>query len=310
MKKYLVALVAAVAFCSAASAVDFNRRAFECVSNQEVFASVLHRVVRLRKEPEKSPKARYNPTSFSVGYVYNKDFWHAGLSFNYENGSRKLNYAGDRGYKVRTSIPGFSLFGGFKTANGAYVNAHSFFGFATYKSKSGWNTAQSVGSGSKNHKTLFALGVEAGQVFDTGFCSILATPHIGIDYAYAPSERYHWTNGMQDSIKSQSYFEIPLGVSLAKSFYSAGWVVTPKIDLSLITSLGKMDPYNAHPGFAFRTAEGWKVSGISAGRVGGRISAGVDANMGDRIKLGVGYAFEGRSRYQDHRLTANFAFSF
>ena len=311
VKKYLIALVAAFAVTSVASAVDFNQRAYECVTTHEVFASILHRVVRGRKETEKYPRASYNPTSFSVGYVHRRDSWHAGLAFNYEGGKRKLNYRGVSGYKVDTGIPGFSLFAGTTTPNGIYVNAHTFFGFASYKAKNGWNGANQFGTGNKIHKTLFALGVEAGKIYDIGFCGLLATPHIGLDYAYAPSERYNWNGAVWDSIKSQSYFEIPLGVSLSKPLYaSGGWVITPKIDATLITSLGKMDPYNAHPGFAFRTADQWKVQGISAGRVGGRISAGVDASIGERLKVGVGYAFEGRNRYRDHRLTANLALAF
>lgn len=309
MNKHFLAFVVVCMLGSVASAVDFNPRAYECATTNEVFSSVLYRIVRLQKEPENNPKVRYNPISLAVGYTYRTADMHLGAAFNYEHGSRKLSYSSAGGYKVRTDIPGFSVFGGMNLGDGVYINGYSFLGFANYKSRDGWVGNSSLGSGNKTHKTLFALGGEAGKAFDTGFLTV--TPHVGLDYAYMPTERYNWSpSGFSDSIESQSYFEIPLGVSLSRNILVGGWNLTPKVDATLVTSLGKMDPYNAHPGIAFRTADAWKVAGISAGRIGGRIGAGVDANLTSSIKVGVGYAFEGRSRYQDHRLNANFALSF
>lgn len=311
MRRLCVALIAVCAFASASYGVDFNRRAYSCPYTNDVFVSILQRIGRGKKDYDQGDsRTRYNPTSFSVGYVHDVERWYAGASFNYETGSRKLTAVGDNKLKISTSMPGIALFGGITDGYGAYVDASMFFGFASFKGKDLRLNGVNIPGSDTDHKTMFALGLEAGKRFDFGhFGGLGLTPHVGIDYAYAPTERYR-TGGLTGSIDSQSYFEIPFGVTISKDFVFGGLNVTPKLDLTVVTSLGKMDPYNEHPGFAYRTAKGWKVAGISAGRIGGRITAGVDSRLSDRMKVGFDYAFEGRSRYQDHRLSANFAFSF
>lgn len=274
------------------------------------FASVMFRSVRLKKSHDDDPKAKYTPTSFAVGYAHNFGKLQLGAAFSYEGGNRKLDYSNGDNYKLRTNIPGFSIFGIYRPFdNNTYVSGSGFLGFASYKAKNLHMGGMNYGTGTTERKNLFSLGVEVGHAWRFSDLFVL-TPHIGVDYSYAPSEFYAWNGGAFDHLGSQSYWEIPIGVSISKTFLLGGFALTPKVDATLATNVGSVDPKNAHPGFAYRTADSWKVVGASAGSVGARLTAGVDARFTDRVKLGVEYTYEGRSEYNDHRVSATFALSF
>lgn len=297
--------MATVLTCSAVLGVDFYSRAYDCAPNQTVFVSAFQRYVKLKDSD--GPNNRYNPTSGAVGYLYSQGAWEVGGAFSYEHGTRKYS-AADSGFKVKSDIPGFSLFGTVRNPTGWYVEGSTFLGFGTFKARDMWNGGARVGSGDSNHKTVFAASVEAGKVFDLGY-DLALTPHIGVDYAYAPSERYA-RNGFGADYASQSFWEIPLGVSISKTFHQGAWSFTPRADATLVTSVGKIDNMNANPGFAYRTARGWKVAAIGGDHVGARLSAGIDAKVGDRTTLGIDYTYEGRKHYNDHRVSALLGWSF
>lgn len=305
MKRVLALGVAAVVACSAALGVDFSSRAYDCAPNQTVFVSAFQRYVRLKDSD--GPDNRYNPTAGAVGYVYSQGMWEVGAAFSYEHGTRKYK-TGNSGFKVQSDIPGISLFGTVRNPTGWYVEGTAFVGYGTFKSKDLWDGGNRLGSGDRNHKTMFAASLEAGKVFDFGYDMAL-TPHLGVDYAYAPRENYA-RNGLGANFASQSYWEIPLGVTLSRTFHYGAWSFTPRADATLVTSLGKIDNMNANPGFAYRTGRGWKVAAIGGDHVGARLSAGLDAKVGDRTTLGIDYTYEGRKHYNDHRISALLGWSF
>lgn len=304
-------------FCLAAQGVEFSRRSYECAPNQTFFVSGFQRFASL-KNGDGDVNARFNPTAGAIGYVYNQGLWHAGAAVSYEYGTRKYNYRTvDADYRVRSSMPGVSLFGGMTTPNGWYVDTAAFLGFGSYKAKDFDAMIGGVpvhsGSGNRQHNTAFAASIEAGRNFNLG-SDFLLTPHLGFDYAYTSGESYRFTNGattyrMAD-IDSQNYFEMPLGVSFSKMFYMGAWTLTPKVDLTMVNSFGKMDTMNAQPGFAYRTAKGWRVAGIGGDHVGGRVTAGMDAKLGDRTSIGLDYTYEARKSYHDHRISAMFGLAF
>ncbi|MCC8190128.1 MAG: autotransporter outer membrane beta-barrel domain-containing protein, partial [Planctomycetes bacterium] len=175
--------------------------------------------------------------------------------------------------------------------------------------KPGWSAADGgLGGGNRVHKTVYAVGVEGGRDFDLGG-SFFLTPHVGLDYAYTPGETYHWRT-TTDGLASQSYWEIPLGVTVSKVLDYGSWQVIPKVDVTMVNAIGNMDVMNAQPGYAYRTAKGWQVAGIGGDHVGARLSAGVDARIGGRTTVEFDYTYEGRKNYNEHRLSAMLGWSF
>lgn len=283
-----------------------NPNAYECVSVNQAFVSVMHRSVRLKKS--EGPRTKYTPTAFAVGYVHTMDKLQLGAAFNFEGGNRKLNYRNGAGYKVRTNIPGISAFGTYRPfVDSTYLSGSMFLGFANYKAKDPL-PANRISGTDKEHRNVFSMGLEAGRtwVFGQGF---QVTPHVGLDFSYAPSENYQFDQAW-DRIDSQTYWEIPLGVTLRKTFDFGGWLITPKADFTLVTRVGGVDPKNAHPGFSYRVADKWKTVGASADSFGARITLGVDARFNDRWTFSVEYIYEGRSKYNDHRISGSVGFAF
>lgn len=325
MKNFLcAALVAALILCASAQAGQYYSNAnggtrgydeyarypnaYECVSVDQAFVSVMHRSVRLKKS--EGPRTKYTPTAFAVGYAHTMDKLQLGAAFNFEGGNRKLRYRNTgSGYKVSTNIPGISVFGTYRPfADGTYLSGSLFLGFANYKAKGAYVGGAHLGGTDKEHRNVFSLGLEAGRtwVFGQGF---QVTPHIGLDVSYAPTERYRFA-GPGDSIDSQGYWEIPLGVTLRKTFGFGSWLITPKADFTLATRVGGVSPKNAHPGFSYRVADKWKTVGASTDSFGARVTLGVDARFTDRWTFGVDYTYEGRSQYDDHRISASVGYAF
>lgn len=301
-----IALGLAAAFlCVSAQAVDFSNKSY-CSSTHTVFASGFQRFASL-KNGDGRVSTDFNPTAGAIGYVYSPGMWHAGAAFSWESGTRR--YSGRNGitnnYRVESDMPGISIFGGIDTPNGWYVDADAFMGFGDYKSRR--IAAANNGRGSSEHNTVFAGGLEGGKNFDLGW--FFLTPHAGLDVAYTPSEHYNYTGGSYAN-KSQTYVEIPLGVSFSKVFDCGAWQIIPKVDVTMVNSIGHMDAMNSSPGFAYRTADKWKVAGIGGDHFGARLSAGVAAKMNDRTTLGLDYTYEGRDSYNDHRISASVGWSF
>lgn len=317
IRRLILGATALLFCCLVAQGANFSSRSYECATNQTVFFSGFQRFANL-KNGDGDVNTKYNPTAGAIGYVYNQGQWHAGAAFSYENGTRKYDYRTvDASYRIRSSTPGISIFGGMETPNGWYVDTAAFLGFGSYKSKRfdaamGGNRVH-VGSGNNQHNTNFALSLEGGKIFQLP-SDFLVTPHIGIDYAYTSGETYRFMDGgttyRMAAINSQNYFEIPLGVSFSKMFYMGNLTLTPKVDLTMVNSFGGMDTMNSQPGFAYRTAKGWRVAGGGGDHVGGRITAGMDAKLGDRTSFGVDYTYEARKRYHDHRISAMFGLAF
>lgn len=323
VRRSFVAALAMLAVCASAFSGQYQARgygrgydeyarnpnAYECVSVNQAFVSIMHRSVRLKKS--EGPRTKYTPTAFAVGYVHTMDKLQLGAAFNFEGGNRKLNYPGIARYKVRTNIPGISTFGTYRPfVDSTYLSASMFLGFANYKAKDLWTIRHgNVGGEDKEHRNVFSLGLEAGRtwVFGQGF---QVTPHVGLDFSYAPSERYNMAGVAWDHLDSQTYWEIPLGVTLRKTFDFGGWLITPKADFTLVTRVGGVDPKNAHPGFSYRVADKWKTVGASADSFGARITLGVDARFTDRWTFGVEYIYEGRSKYNDHRISGSVGYAF
>lgn len=300
-KTVLVTGLAAMLCCAAALGIDFSNRAYECPTSSTVFVSAFQRFASLKNSD--STHTRYNPTAGAVGYIHRQGMWEAGAAVSYEHGTRKYDES-NGSYRVRSNTPGVSLFGTVNAMNGWYVDASTFLGFGHYKPKD----LSGFGGGDSLNKTVFALGGEVGKNFELG-SGFLVTPHVGVDYAYTPTERHRWAGARRD-VDSQSYWEIPLGVSFSKTLNCGAWVVTPKVDLTLVNSIGGMDTINRQPGFAYRTNKGWRVAGIGGDHIGGRFTGGVAAKLNQRTEVGLDYTYEVRKSYNDHRLMAAFGWSF
>lgn len=305
-----IGLLAGLFFCAGAMAVDFGSRAYSCPTSHTVLASGFQRFARL-KNRDSDVATRFNPAAGAIGYVYSPGDWYAGAAVSWEYGTRKYGFRDlNGGARIRSNMPGVSLYGGMEFPEGWYADGGAFLGFGDYHAKNAHINQGQFGSGTTRHEEVFAANLEFGKKFDLGG-TFLLTPHAGLDYAYTPGEKFSWGDGaFAFSSRSQNYVEIPLGVSVSAPFDYGKWRITPKIDVTMVNSIGKMDAMNTAPGFAYYTPKGWRVAGIGGDHIGARLTAGVKANMSDRTSLGLDYTYEGRESYNDHRISAMFGLSF
>lgn len=307
-RKSLLGAVCLLFMAAAAGSVEFSSRAYECAPNNTVFVAGMQRWARLNNDSGISTNS-YNPTAAALGYVYRQAGWYAGAALNYEHGNRRydMRYS-NADYQLRTDRLGVSLYGGITRPEGWYVDADAYLGVASYRPRDLTGPANN-GDGDDFRKGAYAFGLEGGKDFDIGGNFVL-TPHLGFDYAHTPSETHRFGSDYSRYIDSQNYFEIPVGVRFSKQFAYGNWNILPRVDLTMVNSIGDMDTLNDQPGFAYRTAKSWKVAGIGGGHIGGRVTAGVDAKVNDRTSLGLDYTYEGRKDYNDHRVSANVGWSF
>ncbi len=301
-----------VLVCTAAQAVDFNPACYTGPKNS-IFVSGLQRFVTLKDEDGDFTKTRYRPTAVAVGYQFASQNWSAGMSLSFESGLSK-QFFDDGAIRLRDQTFGVSLFGTYTTPTGLYASSSFVAGFASERIKSGQIAGYDVSAGESEHSVRIGASIEFGKIFAVGN-GYRVTPHVGFDYSYMPGGSLEfYLAGIRDDHQtiSQNFYEVPMGVSVAKDFVACDWVITPSFDLTLVSRIGKLDASNINfrHGFAARTGSGWKVYGIGADHWGGRITAGIKAVKSERFDLGLEYTYEGRKDYNDHRITAGFGFSF
>lgn len=315
MTNSLRVLLAALLLSAPAMAVDFDPTCYT-TTNHQVFTSVLQRYVTAKHSDGRMSKTKYDPTAVALGYKYTTgNGWESGITFSYEQGNAKRDgrWSGDDyRFKVRDRTYGFTLFGTYTDPTGWYTKGSAFVGFANQKLKNGNDSLggryRSDGSRSS---TRFGASVELGKIYDFGD-GFRVTPHVGFDYAHAPKDRirvHDYVGGGRYHLNtdSQNFYEIPLGVGIAKDFVTYDWVVTPSLDVTMVSSFGniKDENMNYRAGFASNVGlNNWKVYGVGADHWGGRVTAGVKAIKSDRFDVGLNYTYEGRKKYNDHRLAA------
>lgn len=315
MRKTLYAVLAAFLVTVTAQAVDFNTRA--CLNPQsEVFFAGMQRFVTMKNskhDGERFSKTKYKPTSLAMGYQYQTEQLTAGIAMSYEIGKIKY-YDDDEFTKIRDRMFGFTLFGEYRFGCGYYAKGSAFVGFASQKLKSGYDGADKYTGNGSASSTRFGASLEFGKRFDFGN-GFLVTPHVGFDYSYLPNKDIPYRDAgvpEESPWPSQNFYEFPIGVTLAKDYQCGDWVFTPSVDLTLVTSVGgiKNRNMNGRPGFASYNGSEWKVYGIGAGHWGGRATAGIKAVKAGRFDVDFKYAYEGRKKYNDHRLSASVGLAF
>ncbi|MCC8179658.1 MAG: autotransporter outer membrane beta-barrel domain-containing protein [Planctomycetes bacterium] len=321
MRKLACASAVLALVCFTASAVDFNPYSFQ--NNSEILVSGLQRWATAKNGDGLTDKTKYTSTASAVAYKYNTPMWSAGMSMSYEWGNSKNNFdlgAGDSDYlRIKDRTLGFTLFGEVRNPTGWYGKGSAYVGFADQKLKNGrydiGGATGGYGRAGSDHSTRWAASVEMGKVFDFG-AVLRLTPHAGFDYAYQPSTSIGFTStdfGRENfNTRSQNYYQFPIGVTFAKDFVNCDWVITPSIDLTFVPTVGHMktSSINYHSGFSSFNVSEWKTYGVGAGHYGGRVTAGVTAVKTDKFDLGLNYSYEGRKKYDDHRITAGFGVRF
>lgn len=326
MKRFVCLFAVFLAGTSVAWSVDFYQGAFSG-GNSEFVASYYQRFVTAKNRHSSFDKVKSNPAAGGIAYQYhNGDQWTAGLSISYEQGDIKA-YSSDWnavGYrdiynKLTNRNLGFTVFGKMNLFDGWYVKGSGHLGFNWLKLKHNDWTQYSAAGGylgqggdyygrGNRSSTQFGLSLEGGKAFVVGDGFII-TPHAGIDYSYTPKARIKvWdaATGFDNtlSIAHQNYFELPIGVMASKDFCAGDWTITPSVDLTVVPAVGniKSDNMNYRTGFASFTGSDWKAYGVGGDHWGGRVSAGVKADMSKRAGMELKYAYEGRRKYDDHRL--------
>lgn len=321
MKKFILLVPVFLLAGVAAYAVDFDVKA--CVSpHSEIFVSGLQRFVSMKNGPDnrafsnRPDETRYSPTAVALGYQYSAQNWTAGLSASFETGDIRYVFYPDEFARIRDQTVGFTLFGTYQFGAGYYAKASAFLGFANQKLKDGFRTNSIYSSDGSVNSTRFGGSLEFGKEFDLAN-GLRITPHAGFDYAHIEGKGIPYlsngASGYAAPWPSQSFYEIPVGVTFAKDFsVSRDWVLTPSLDATLVSAIGNINDrnMNGRPGFVSRTGSDWKVYGVGAGHWGARVEAGVTAFKAGRFDLNVKYGFEGRKRYQDHRIALGFGMAF
>lgn len=304
----LAALVLCVGFLEA-KGVEFINRAFTG-DERTVFASGFQRYTRLRHDDGVVTRTSYNPTAAALGFYSTTGALEAGFTLSYERGTRK--YGGDTGFRVRSEMPGMTVFTGFNGPDGFYLDQYTFLGYGTFKGRDLYDAGGDVWRRSGDiHKFQLATGFEVGKVFSSdGGWSI--APHAGFEFSRAPSEAYNFSrsDGPRLRYHSQNSYDVSAGLTLGKSLLVGDWKFTPSVDVTVVDSIGRRDAMNFHPGFAYRTSKEWRVGGVGGDHLGGRLRAGIDARLGLRHVLGLDYVYEKRDGYQEHRMSAVFGWSF
>ncbi|MCC8179956.1 MAG: autotransporter outer membrane beta-barrel domain-containing protein [Planctomycetes bacterium] len=297
---------------TAAMAVDFNSQCYQN-TNHEIFVSGLKRFTTLKNSDGVYNKTKYSPAAGSVGYRYSTPQWSAGLAFSYEGGQSK-NYFEDGHIRISDDTLGVTLFGRYTAPTGWYASSALFIGFNRIKTRGGQVTGFRLSSDGSEDHTYFGASVELGRRFEFGDC-FRFTPHVGIDYSYAPATAVnYYIAGISDgnTMSDQNFFEIPVGVAFAKDIVTCDWVITPSLDLTMVSSIGGMgqDSYNFRSGSASYDGSQWRVYGVGADHWGARVTAGIKAVKSERFDMGINYTYEGRKDFDDHRIMAGLGFTF
>lgn len=311
-KRFGVAMAAVIALAGGALAVDFNANCYQ-LSNHEVFTSAFQRFVTSKHRGGGVRKTTVDPTAGLIGYRYSTPQLSGGVALSYEVGNSK-NYTDVGNFRLREETYGVSLFGKYTDLSGWYAQSSLFTGFNRQKARDGFMNGLPVSRDGKDTSTYFAATLEVGKLYEFG-AGTRVTPHLGVNYAFAPASDvkvFEGANRTSYDFKRQNFFEIPLGVTFAKDFHAADWVLTPSVDLTMISSVGNLNDenYNYRRGFAAYDGSKWQVHGVGGGHWGGRVTAGINAVKSDRFDVGVSYAYEGRKKYDDHRISAGVGIKF
>ncbi len=310
-KRFGVMAAALALVCSAAMAVDFNSDCYPA-TNHEFFTSAFQRFVTSKRGGGAVGKTRYNPTAGLIGYRFSTPQWSAGMAVSYESGRSKNSVDGGD-FKFRDETLGASLFARYNGFSNWYAQSSFFTGFNRTKMRGGTIDGERVTGDGRDNSMYYAATLEFGKTFEFAYGTRL-TPHAGFNYAYVPGTTLRGRVGGEPFGKfpSQSFYEIPVGVTVATDFYASDWVITPSLDVTAISSLGNIDNdnYNFRSGFSAYDGSKWQVHGVGSGHWGGRVSAGINAIKSEKFDLGVNYAYEARKNYSDHRIMAGIGMKF
>lgn len=301
-----VAMAAALVLTGAAFAVDFDADCYRLTSH-EIFTSGFQRFVTSKSTKGVLRKTTARPTAGLVGYRYSTPQLSAGLAVSYEAGNSR-NYSDAGMFRLRDETIGVSLFSRYTGFSGWYAQSSLFGGYNRKEARDGVVNGVAISRNGRDSSNYFAATLELGRQFDLNN-GLRITPHAGFNYSYAPSSELRVReNGAPArwDVDSQNFFDIPVGVTFAREFSASDWTVTPSVDLTLVGTVGGIDRenYNYRYGFAAYDGSKWQVHGVGSGRWGGRVTAGINALKADRFDVGVNYSYEGRKRYEDHRITA------
>lgn len=344
-----VLTVLSFALCSAAVAGDYGSYApsrlnydqrsalgasSSSVPDRGVFVSMQQRFVKAKKDQtqhstgygwfprsyKQKTESKSSPTAVAVGYVFSRDCWYAGATLSFETETRTHETSTQRDIfynKIRNETYGLTLFGRLNTTNGYYVKGSGVIGYRHSKAKQSYLEFLGLGrdelqKGDVDRGSSAGLSVEFGKDFllDENWG---ITPHLGFDYSYNQKSEYDFGFPGQIALGKIKWdrrhsLEIPLGVKLSKTAYYGPWAVTGFVDATFIASIGRRDVW--HTGFSSRTADEWKVYGIGGGHYGGRLKGGFTTRYNERLTMGIDYTYEGRKRYNDHRVSATFGLAF
>lgn len=309
--RFGVAVAAVLALTGAAYAANFNADCYQ-TTNHEVFTSAFQRFVTA-KHSGGVRKTTTKPTAGLLGYRFSTPQLSAGLALSYENGLSK-NYGDFGNFRMRDETIGISLFGKYTGFSGWYAQSSFFTGFNRKRVQDGVVNGLRISRNDRDSSTYLAATLELGKVFEFGE-GTRVTPHAGFNYAFAPASHLRASSAagsQRYNFRRENFYEIPVGVTFAKDFYAADWVVTPSVDLTFVGSPGHTnnENYNYRSGFAAYDGSKWLVHGIGSGHYGGRVTAGINAVKSDRFDVGVSYTYEGRKKYDDHRISAGVGIKF
>lgn len=330
MRKWMCLAIVAGFLFSTAHGLEFGGGAFSA-GKAEVVVSAQQRWARLKHKDGSVSKTTYDPTAGAVGIKFGAEQFTTGLSVSYEGGTAKHDSSYiDRGNpiavhdKTEDRTLGFTLFGKYRTLSGFNISGSAFLGVNWVKTKSGTVHDQGgplavLGSAGSKSSLQYGASLEVGKDFDFG--GLRLTPHVGVDYSFTPKSKLRMSvfDGLRRyeqetpfSIPKQNFWEVPVGVTVAKSFVCGDWTIRPSVDLTLVTSIGNIrdNNMNFRAGFSSFNGSAWKVYGLGGDHWGGRVTVGVNALKAGRFDLGVKYSYEGRRSFNDHRLSANLGFSF
>lgn len=198
----------------------------------------------------------------------------------------------------------------------SYLHESGFLAQASLGFAYGWNrydVSMVLGPDKKGrfHNQSYSANLDLGYVFTPGSAAII--PSVGVRYSHVRQDGWNERGGQVGSVgffkeSRQNMVDIPIQMRASQVFDCGAVRVTPEVRLAWIYAARK-NRSRIDYGMT-GTSDSYTVQGVNPGRSRARVGGGVRTEWCGRYAAGIEYDFEWRSKYRDHRVTANVGLSF
>ncbi len=155
----------------------------------------------------------------------------------------------------------------------------------------------------------FTADLRAEYLFNTDTLDIM--PHIDVRYTALYTDDYELeVNGSRlNSVESdmQNIVQFPVGVTFSKDIAASGWIVRPKLDLSVIPAFGELKAESKVCWSGINATDSVNMRIMDTVSYAGTL--GIQAEYGN-FAIGLNYGLQGAWHETSHSLNAGFTWKF